>query len=181
MPKAKNKKYQVQEMNLSDLIPADYNPRQISDKALKGLQSSLKEFECVEFPVWNKRTGRLVGGHQRVKAMLANGETRADVVVVDLPETKEKALNVALNSPTIQGTFTADINTLIEEIRIDNLEIFSDLRFSELIAEEKALSTTSQIGAMEYKIVIECATESEQRLLLDKLEQEGISCRALIS
>ncbi len=43
------------------------------------------------------RIGQLVGGHQRLKVLIAHGATYAHVSVVDLPIEREKALNVALN------------------------------------------------------------------------------------
>jgi len=55
----------------------------------------------VEPIVWNKRTGNIVGGHQRLKVLLDMGMREVDCVVVDLDEAKEKALNLALNK--IQG------------------------------------------------------------------------------
>lgn len=53
--------------------------------------------EYVEPVIWNKRTGIVVGGHQRLKVMKDLGFTEVDCVVVDLDEAKEKALNIALN------------------------------------------------------------------------------------
>ena len=47
--------------------------------------------------VWNKQTGNIVGGHQRLKILQDQGHTEIECVVVDLDETEEKALNVALN------------------------------------------------------------------------------------
>ncbi|MFT5303833.1 MAG: ParB-like chromosome segregation protein Spo0J, partial [Mariniblastus sp.] len=82
---------------VSDLIPADYNPRDISETALQGLRNSVERFGLVEPIVWNKRTGKVVGGHQRLKVLQQMGELETQVAVVDLNETEEKALNVALN------------------------------------------------------------------------------------
>jgi ParB-like chromosome segregation protein Spo0J len=50
---------QIITKKLSQLKPAEYNPRSISDEALRGLQSSIEEFGCVELIVWNKRTGKV--------------------------------------------------------------------------------------------------------------------------
>jgi DNA modification methylase len=80
--------------------PATYNPRkdlQPDDAEYKKLQKSMEEFGCVEPLVWNKRTGNLVGGHQRFKILQAQGLKQLQVSVVDLPPEKERALNVALN------------------------------------------------------------------------------------
>jgi DNA modification methylase len=90
----------VKRIPLSKMNPAPYNPRkdlQPGDPEYQALDKSMHEFGLVEFPVWNKRTGHLVGGHQRVKIAKASGLTAIDVCVVDLPLDKEKTLNIALN------------------------------------------------------------------------------------
>ena len=88
---------QIEKMKVSDLKYAPYNPRKIDDKELAKLKRSITEFGYVEPIVWNKRTGFVVGGNQRLKALRELEIEEADVVVVDLDEAKEKALNVALN------------------------------------------------------------------------------------
>ncbi|MEX2081363.1 MAG: ParB N-terminal domain-containing protein, partial [Dehalococcoidia bacterium] len=80
--------------------PAPYNPRadlRPGDPEYEALARSIGEFGCVEPLVWNKRTGNLVGGHQRFKVLLAQGARQVDVSVVSLPPEREKALNIALN------------------------------------------------------------------------------------
>ena len=51
--------------------------------------------------VWNERTSRLIGGHQRLKVLQELGYTKVEVSVVDLPGGERKGFNVALNK--IQG------------------------------------------------------------------------------
>jgi DNA modification methylase len=70
---------------------------QPGDADYEKVRRSLDEFGCVEPLVWNRRTGNLVGGHQRLKVLLAQGQTEVEVSVVDLSPEKEKALNLALN------------------------------------------------------------------------------------
>lgn len=88
---------EIQNMKVSDLKYAPYNPRKIDEKELAKLKRSISEFGYVEPIVWNQRTGFVVGGNQRLKALRELGIEEADVVVVDLDDAKEKALNVALN------------------------------------------------------------------------------------
>lgn len=106
---------------LSELKPAEWNPRSIPDEALKGLEESINRFGLVEPIVWNKRTGNVVGGHQRLKVLERQGVKSTDVVVVDIPESDEKALNVTLNNPHITGQFTMPDDYLA--LRLDELEI----------------------------------------------------------
>ena len=85
---------------LSELVPADYNPRQTlreGDKAWEKLNNSMEAFGLVEPIIWNRRTGHIVGGHQRYAILCAQGVEETEVSVVNLPEQEEKALNLALN------------------------------------------------------------------------------------
>jgi DNA modification methylase len=85
---------------IEEINPAPYNPRvdlKPGDPDYEKLARSLDEFGCVEPLVWNRRSGNLVGGHQRLKVLKARGETEVEVSVVDLPPEREKALNIALN------------------------------------------------------------------------------------
>ena len=95
---------EIRKIPIEKLNPAAYNPRkdlQPGDPEYEKLKRSMQEFGYVEPIVWNKRTGNIVGGHQRYKVLLDMGMSEVDCVVVDLDETKEKALNLALNK--IQG------------------------------------------------------------------------------
>lgn len=79
---------------ITELIPADYNPRkklQPGDKEYKKLKKSLMEFGYVDPVIWNEQTGRVVGGHQRLEVMADLGIDEATVSVVSLDEAKEKA------------------------------------------------------------------------------------------
>jgi len=134
---------------LSDLKPSSYNPRTITDEALSGLGTSLERFGDVSGIVVNSRTGKLVAGHQRVKALtLSHGDLpikdgfietpeseRFRVRVVDWDETTEKAANVAANNHLIAGEFTEDLSDIIEELRDEIPDLCEDLRFDELEAD----------------------------------------------
>lgn len=90
----------IKALPIDSLVPADYNPRKAlapGDPEFEKLKRSLDEFGYVEPVIWNQATGRIVGGHQRITALKALGYDTIDCVVVELDETREKALNVALN------------------------------------------------------------------------------------
>ncbi|MDE6838094.1 MAG: ParB N-terminal domain-containing protein, partial [Acutalibacter sp.] len=61
------------------------------------LRNSIVQFGNVEPIVWNKRTGNVVGGHQRLKVLKSLGYEAIPCSIVDLSEEDEKLLNVALN------------------------------------------------------------------------------------
>src|SRR3990170_7532280 len=56
-------------MELTDIKSAGYNPRTITDEQLKMLNKSLQTFGDLSGIVYNRRTGNLVGGHQRLKCL----------------------------------------------------------------------------------------------------------------
>ena len=108
---------EVVKISTSDLrqMVSPYNPRTISDHDLAALARSMHEFGIVEPIVINRRTGRIVGGHQRVKAAEASGIEELPVVYVDLDETQEKQLNIALNR--ISGEFDMEkLGDLLKEL-----------------------------------------------------------------
>ena len=116
---------QIEKKKVTDLIPADYNPRKDlkpGDKEYEKLKRSIGEFGYVDPLIWNKRTSRLVGGHQRLKVLKDMGIDEVDVVVVDMDEGKEKALNVALNK--ISGDWDKDkLMLLITDLQGEDFDV----------------------------------------------------------
>lgn len=96
----------IQTLKISKLNPSKYNPRKDlkpGDPEYDKLKKSIMEFSAVEPIVWNKRSGNVIGGHQRLKILKELGHKEAEVSVVSLPDDREKALNVMLNNPNAQG------------------------------------------------------------------------------
>ena len=94
----------IQKIPASRLNAAAYNPRKDlkpGDREYEKLKRSIAEFGYVEPVIWNRQTGNVVGGHQRLKVLVDLGQREIDCVVVDLDLQQEKALNIALNK--IQG------------------------------------------------------------------------------
>lgn len=115
---------------LSELKPADYNPRKISKEELTKLKDSIEKFGYVEPVIWNKRTEHVVGGHQRLKVLENLGMNDIEVVEVDLDEVQEKALNLALNK--ISGEWDEDkLKELLLNLESQDKEILKYTGFDE--------------------------------------------------
>ena len=59
-------------MKLEDISPADYNPRKTlkpGDQEYESLKNSLDRFGLAEPLIYNKRTGTLISGHQRLMSL----------------------------------------------------------------------------------------------------------------
>ena len=136
-------------MRVKDLRPAKHNPRKISEKKLGMLGKAMREFGDLSGIIFNRQTGDLIGGHQRIKHLrpewaIEKKEFQDDLGTVaqgfiktpfgdwvyrevDWPEKKEKAAMIAANQHG--GEF--DI-PMLDEILADLDDVHSELMgFSE--------------------------------------------------
>ena len=115
----------IEKMKTEKLLPADYNPRKDlkpGDAEYEKLKRSIEQFGYVEPVIWNKTTGRVVGGHQRLKVLIDMGINEVDCVIVEMDENKEKALNVALNK--ISGEWDKDkLALLITDLQAEDFDV----------------------------------------------------------
>jgi ParB-like chromosome segregation protein Spo0J len=91
----------VEQVAVTGLLPATYNPRIMPAHEQQALARSLATFGMVEPIVANRhpsRVGIVVGGHQRLAAAISLGWATVPVVWVSLPEAAERRLNLALNN-----------------------------------------------------------------------------------
>lgn len=98
--------FDVIELDRSAIKNASYNPRTLSVVARKKLQTGLKRHGLVAPITWNKRTGNIVGGHQRMSIMdslMRTQDYKLRVSMIDVPESREKELNLLLNNGSAQG------------------------------------------------------------------------------
>ena len=135
MANSKYQKFTIQTISRADIKNADYNPRIMDKEAKKRLKEGLKKHGLVSTLTWNKRTGNLVGGHQRLEqldALERNKDYSLDVCVIDVDEAEEAVLNVQLNNPSMQGDWDLEKLAMItEEFDVD----FDDMGFSKLDVE----------------------------------------------
>lgn len=59
----------IRPKTVADLKGASYNPRVITDKQLKALQKSIEEYGDLSGVVFNRASGVLISGHQRMKSI----------------------------------------------------------------------------------------------------------------
>ena len=121
-----NAKCVIKDIPISELKQTAYNPRKDlrpGDAEYEKLKRSIEEFGYVEPVIWNKRTGNIVGGHQRAKVLQDLGYETITCIVVDLDDLSEKALNVALNK--ISGEWDIPLLTdLLKELDESDIDVF---------------------------------------------------------
>jgi len=110
------------EYSVTDLVFAEYNPRELTQDQHQDLKDSITRFGFVDPLIVNthkERKNILVGGHQRLKIAKELGYKDVPCVEVNLTPTKEKELNVRLNKNTGQWDWDAlanhfDVGELLE-------------------------------------------------------------------
>lgn len=172
--------YQMKRIKRSQIKLADYNPRTIDEDARKRLKKGMKSFGLVQPLIWNRRTGVLVSGHQRLSVLdemqkYPKKDYELEVAAVDLDEKREMELNVQLNNTSMMGDFDvfklgemkelgADIENMgFSESDLDLL--FSDEAGLDAITEdseeaEEAKGTLSDIKADRKKMNAKKETEN---------------------
>lgn len=148
--------------SIADLRPAGYNPRVISAEQQKVLQKSMKEYGDIGGIVFNVKTGRTVGGHQRIKQLdpswaivkEAHTDDTGTVAVgyIDTPhgrfnyrevswtEAKEKGANIAANK--MGGMFDDEmLAALLQDLNDTGYDMeltgFDDAELKALLGEEE--------------------------------------------
>ncbi len=121
----------IEVRSISDLLPADKHPRKMlkpGDETFEVLRESIETFGYVDPIIWNRKTGHIVGGHQRLEVLKHLGHDEAEVSIVDLDPDMELALDLALNK--ISGEWDMpklkDVLIELETLPVDiNLTGFS--------------------------------------------------------
>lgn len=140
---------EIEKIKITDIVPAEYNPRQISDEELTKLSNSINEFGLVDPIIINLKNNRIIGGHQRfdvlINEYMLDNDFYAELNILkfgdigwvftdtDLrieSEEHEKALNLALNK--ISGEWdSVKLKDLLNELDMSDFDIeltgFDDL------------------------------------------------------
>jgi ParB-like chromosome segregation protein Spo0J len=116
--------FTVAKIHRGELKKAAYNPRTLGDMEKRKLREGIKRHGLVEPIVWNKRTGNICGGHQRIgqlDALAGTADYTLDVAVIDVDDKSEKEINVLLNNNEAQGDW--DLDLLGDLVKDSGLEI----------------------------------------------------------
>lgn len=108
---SKFQRFTIERVHRSQLKEAPYNPRVMDEHGHKLLNRSLKRSGLVETIVWNRRTGYVVGGHQRLAELdklEGSKDYYLDVAVIDVSEKEEREINIKLNNPNMMGEYRLD-------------------------------------------------------------------------
>lgn len=179
----------TQTMMVQEIRTSSYNPRvqlKAGDPMYEKIKRSIQEFGLVEPLVFNKASGRLVGGHQRLQVLKDLGATEVVVSVVNIKDPKrERALNVALNK--ISGDWDMP---LLKDLLVDmddgefdlSLSGFDNLELKELVDYEgkKGLTDPDDVPSPPKKPIVKINERwilgDHQLFCGDSLTKQSIHC-----
>ncbi len=114
---------------------AYYNPRKISDSNRKKLRDKLKKMGLLNSLVWNKNTGNLVSGHQRLSIIDQLEKTEDYEITVDcvnLSEKEEIEANVFFNNQSAMGEWNVDMLQEIQSSFNGEIDFITDFGFDKI-------------------------------------------------
>jgi len=111
--------WKAEKRKISELRPAPYNPRQLTEKQAKDLGRSLTRFNLAD-PIVINKDNQIIGGHQRINILKDQGVDEVDVRVPNrqLTDKEERELNLRLNKNLGEWDFDALAN-FDEEMLLD--------------------------------------------------------------
>lgn len=144
----------LEKIKITEIIPSEYNPRQISETEYQKLADSINEFGFVDPIIINLKNNHIIGGHQRYDVLLntyiQDNTKYNELNIIQLgdigwifPDTDltikntdyEKALNLALNK--ISGEWDTDkLETIFNDLNLNDFDLdltgFDNIDFEEL-------------------------------------------------
>lgn len=151
------------EVKRSEIILAAYNPRKITAEARKKLKANIKRIGIIGGLIWNKTTGNLLAGHQRISILdelnRYDSSEKTDYLIrldiVELDAKTEIEQNIFLNSRSVQGEYDNEmLGSLLSDIDYD-LAGLDEMDLNMIAAESPAFDfgsneeTKAEIKEME--------------------------------
>ena len=169
----------TQKVKIEDLEPYENNPRTITHEDMQKLVSSIKEDGYHQRIICTKDF-KVLGGHQRIKALQEAGYKASDEIEVLVPnrklsKTEFERINIRDNIQAGQWDLEA-LNNWFERDELIDWGLPEHF-----FPKETEEAEESSGGGVEktYRIEIECRDEMEQEDLLSRFESEGLKYKAL--
>lgn len=178
----------VQLVDVATLVAYPRNSRKHSAEQVAQIAASIKQWGFT-MPVLTDEASTIIAGHGRVMAAKKLGMKQVPVIVAaNWSEAQKRAYVIADNKLTENSTW--DKKILAEELK-EIGELGFDLTETgfdtdeidklEKLFQGDGADSSSQLGDMEYQIVVKCRDEMHQTELLDRFEKDGLEVKAMMS
>ena len=178
---------------VDDLIPYARNSRTHSDAQVAQIAASVREFGWTN-PVLVDGENGIIAGHGRVLAARKLGMEEVPCIeLAGLSDAQRRAYVIADNKLALNAGWDEDLLRLeidalmsfgvtTDLLGFDEAEIAKLMRDTEQedkgSAEEGKEKTLAE--GINYQVIVQVPSETEQAQLLTRLEKEGYKCRALM-
>lgn len=187
---------QIESINTHDLIPYAKNAKLHNDAQIHHIAKSIEEFGFNN-PVLVDAENGIIAGHGRVLAAKELGLKQIPCIrLKHLSETEKKAYIIADNRLSeIGGGWDLELlETEMEYLYSSDISIsligFDESFLNEVFDTGHTIIQTNEEkkqvhNDFEYKekyaVLIECASENEQKKIYEKLTTEGFTCKVLVN
>lgn len=114
----------IKKVSIESVSEDPTNARSHSAVNIEAIENSLKEFGQVEPLVVHKSSHHVIGGNARLSIMKRLGWKQIDIVEVDLPPDKTKALGIALNRTGELAEWNKDnLKTILDDLKLKDFDI----------------------------------------------------------
>lgn len=165
------------------LQPWPRNPRKTDPKQIARVQKSIMELGFGAPIVARRETREVIAGHTRLAAAKKLKLARVPVRFVDVDEATAHKLALADNKLAEHGEWDdGELEAQLAQLDEDTKDLLGFLRETDAeLDDPKDDDSSPQLDGLSYRVVVDCRDEMHQTELLDRLEQEGLKCRPLIS
>lgn len=187
-PSLRNRIVRHVRVRAGELVPHELNPRRHPQAQRAALQALYRQVgfarSLLAFQLPDGRL-KLIDGHLRAEM---TPDQEVEVEVLDLEEEEARVLLLSLDP--LAGLAETDQEALDRLRRLTSTEsddlanLWQSLGATARAVEEeleRARRPEEKSPGEQYLILVECASETEQTQLLQRLGAEGIRCRALLS
>lgn len=151
-------RFNVERIPRDAIKKADYNPRMISDKARDRLKGILKAQGLVEPLVWNRRSGTLVSGHQRLAKL---GQM--------LKDDKLSLKAMGLDAADKFRMFGGDLDSLHGDEAVELADRLAESR----AMQDKILANNNNRDDPDFYFVFVAASKEDADDFLRRLQEAG--------
>tara|TARA_B100001123_G_C15308018_1_gene1023367 strand:+ start:396 stop:956 length:561 start_codon:yes stop_codon:yes gene_type:complete len=164
---------------IDKIQPWEKNPRK--DHAVKQIQASMEAFGYLNPILVQASSNRIVAGHGRYQALKETGVERVPVISLDIPDEKADMYTLADNKiAELSNWDFTQMADLLLEFDAQNFDV-NLLGFTD--DEIEAIMNVTPSGEVEgsqeldFRIIIECENETDQREVFEKLTGLGLKAQ----
>ena len=165
-------------VKVSDLKPFERNPRSITSEQFNKLKKAIEE-TGYHSRIKATRDLKIVGGHQRQKALQELGIHEIEVLMPDRDLTEDEFRRILIQDNVAFGSFDFDILSADFEMR-ELIDWGMPPNMLDCFKEEKPEDASEQLEGLKFQVIVECNDEMHQVKILENLQNQGFKCKALI-